>query len=78
MQATGSIDRRVISYRARFTLIEVLIELLVAGWRILSGWVEAIAENRRSAQACRNLHDLSDHYLKDIGIRRSDISRMFR
>jgi len=78
VQGTTSIDQRVIQYRARFAMIEVLVELLAAGSRAVARWLEAIAENQRRAQACHHLHGLSDHYLKDIGIERRHIDRMFR
>lgn len=78
MAASGSIDRRVIQNRARVAQVEALIGFVTAGWRVLSRRLEAIAEDRRRALACRDLHGLSDHYLKDIGIERSQIDRMFR
>lgn len=78
MNATSSIDQRLIQYHARFALVEVLIGILATGSRVLSGWFERAAEAQRAAQARRELRGLDDRYLRDIGLERNDIDRLFR
>ena len=77
MQAASSIDQRLIRYHARFALVEVLIGIIAAGWVAVAGWGAAIAEHQRRAAARRELRRLSDHCLRDIGLDRNQIERLF-
>ena len=78
MQGTSSIDQRILQYHARFALVEALTGIIAAAWRILSNGLETIAQNRRQAQARRELHRLDDHFLQDIGLDRRQIDQLFR
>jgi uncharacterized protein YjiS (DUF1127 family) len=45
---------------------------------VLRRWWLALLRLRAAAQARRELHALSDHLLKDLGLRRAEIDRLFR
>ena len=55
-------------------LVEFVIGALAAAWRGL----KALDQARQMARVRREMHNLSDHYLSDIGLTRSDIERIFR
>ena len=78
MHGTSSIDQRLVRYHARFALVEVLIGFIAAAWRMLSGWLEGIAQIQRQEQARRELRGLDDRFLRDIGLDRNQIDRLFR
>ena len=78
MEASSSIALRRMQNHAGFALIEALIELAAAGWQALARQAEAIAERQRQARARRELSSLSDHFLRDIGLERNQIDRLFR
>ncbi len=78
MNASSSIDQRLTRYHARFALVEALIGIIAAGWQAVAGWGAALAASRRRALSRRELHRLSEHSLRDIGLDRSDIDRLFR
>ncbi len=78
MQAANSIDQRLTRYHARFALIEVLVGIVATGWHAVANWFAALAASRRRALSRRELHRLSDRSLRDIGLERSDIDRLFR
>jgi uncharacterized protein YjiS (DUF1127 family) len=61
-----------------YALAETLVERIAAGWRALARWFDAAEQVRRRAQARRDLHRLSDHSLKDIGLERGQIDSLFR
>ena len=60
-----------------YAMAEFISGLAVAGWLVLARWIEAAAQARRRAQARRELHRLSDHMLRDIGLERGQIDRLF-
>jgi uncharacterized protein YjiS (DUF1127 family) len=60
-----------------YAIAEILAELIAAGWRALLRWSDKAAQASRRARARRELHRLSDHYLRDIGLERGDIDRLF-
>jgi len=62
---------------AGYALIEILIGCAAAGGRVLSRMVAAIAKFRRRELMRRELHGLSNHVLRDIGLDRSRIDRLF-
>ena len=63
--------------RQRYALVEILIELGVAGWQAVSRLAEELERMRRQAQAHRELRSLSDRSLRDIGLDRHQIDRLF-
>ena len=78
MNAGDTTINRRIQYHPGYALIEALVELMVNGWRTLSRLTAAIAESHRRAQARSELRRLSDHVLRDIGLERDQIDRLFR
>lgn len=78
MDGTSSSCQRRLQYHAGYALVEVLIELVLAGWRGLTRSLAAIGESQRRAQARRELQRLSDHALRDIGLERGEIESLFR
>lgn len=77
MEASNSIAGRRMRNHAGYALVEGLAELAAAGGRALARMAAAIAERQRRAQARRELHGLSDHFLRDIGLERQQIDRLF-
>ena len=78
MQATSNMDAQRIQASAGFALIEVLTELAVSACRFLARQAAAIVKARRQAQARAELQNLSDHFLRDIGLERRQIDNLFR
>jgi uncharacterized protein YjiS (DUF1127 family) len=54
-----------------------LADLIAAAWRTLSRWSDGAAQARQRARTRRELHRLSDHSLRDIGLERGQIERLF-
>jgi uncharacterized protein YjiS (DUF1127 family) len=77
MNAGDTTINRRIQYRAGYALVEVLVELMVTGWQALSRWMANAAAARQRRQARLELHQLSDRSLKDIGLERDQIDRLF-
>ncbi len=77
MNAGDTTINRRMQYHAGHVLVEQLIELMVTGWRALSRWMANAAAARRHRQARRELHRLSDRMLRDIGLERDQIDRLF-
>ena len=77
MEGTSSAFVRRIPAHAGYARIQVFAEFIAAGWRILSGWAAAFAAAQRSARSRHELHNLSDRSLKDIGLDRHQIDRLF-
>jgi uncharacterized protein YjiS (DUF1127 family) len=75
--SSSTIGRRALG-NTGYAFTEILAETIAAGWLGLSRAIAAFAESRRRAQARRELHHLSDHTLKDIGLERCDIDGLFR
>jgi len=78
MNAGDTTINRRMQYHAGYALVEVLLESIVAAWRGLSRGFAAVAESQRRAQARYELERLSDRALKDIGLERDQIDRLFR
>ncbi len=78
MDATSTFVERRMRAHAGYALVEGALDLALAGWRALARLAQAIGEAQRRAAARRDLHALSDHFLRDIGRERSQIDRLFR
>lgn len=79
MEDTTTINFRRLQYHhAGYALIETIIDLAVAGSRAIARVVAAIAERQRQARARLELQRLSNHMLRDIGLERDQIDRLFR
>jgi len=74
--ANSSIARRVQALPGP-ALVVVLAGLVATGLRAARRVINALAAAQRRAQARRYLHSLNDHFLKDIGIERDQIDRLF-
>ena len=79
MDASSSTIRRRALGHAGYAFTEVLAETHRGRLaRPVARRSRAFAESQRRAQARRELHHLSDHTLKDIGLERCDIDGLFR
>jgi uncharacterized protein YjiS (DUF1127 family) len=78
MNASDTTITRRFPYHPGYALVEELVEWTVSGWRKLSRGAARYAAARRLRQARRELHRLSDHTLRDIGLNRCDIDGLFR
>ena len=79
MEDTTTLNlRRMQHYLAAYALIETVIGLAVAGAQAISRAFAALAERQRRARARLELQRLSDHMLRDIGLERDQIDRLFR
>ena len=78
MEGNSTIYGRRIQHHAGYALIEFLSGLCSAAWSGITAGLEAFAESQRQARARRELSNLSDHFLKDIGVDRNQIDRLFR
>jgi uncharacterized protein YjiS (DUF1127 family) len=78
MEGSSTIIGRQIQNHAGYALVEVLAALLAAAWNGIAAGIEAFAKSQRQARARSELNNLSDHFLKDIGIDRNEIDRLFR
>jgi uncharacterized protein YjiS (DUF1127 family) len=75
MEAGSTVYQRT---RQRYALlVEILIELGLAGWQAVAHAAGALERMRRQAQARRELRSLSDRSLADIGLDRHQIDRLF-
>ena len=63
---------------AGYALLEVVAGLVMAVFAAAWRGLQALERARRMARVRREMHGLSDHFLSDIGLRRSDIERIFR
>jgi uncharacterized protein YjiS (DUF1127 family) len=77
MEGSSSIQIRMQSH-AGFALVDIVAELVSSAGRSLFKGAQKLIEQHRRAQARRELHQLSDRFLKDIGLERADIDGMFR
>jgi uncharacterized protein YjiS (DUF1127 family) len=78
MEETSGIHFRRMQFHSGYSFFEVLAGLAAAGWRTLSRWGAARLRRRREARLREEFRGMSDHFLKDIGLTRGDIDRMFR
>jgi len=56
---------------------ELLADLIVGAMRLLGRLVDNAVRAHRSARTRRELHNLNDHFLRDIGLDRNQIDRLF-
>jgi uncharacterized protein YjiS (DUF1127 family) len=63
---------------AGYARIEIVIELALAGAAMLGRGVSALIRAQHMARMRREMQGLSDHYLRDIGLSRHEIDRIFR
>jgi uncharacterized protein YjiS (DUF1127 family) len=73
----SSIAARRIQTPAAAALVIVLAELFVAAYRVAARVAAAVAASQRRARARSELLALSDRSLRDIGLSRSDVHRLF-
>jgi uncharacterized protein YjiS (DUF1127 family) len=78
MNAGDTTINRRMQYHAGHVLVEVLTGLFMTGWQALSRRMADYAVARKRAQARLELHGLSDRMLRDIGLERDQIERLFR
>ncbi len=78
MDGSSAIAGRRLRQPAGLAIIEVLIDAAVAGRRALSRGMSGLARVRRNALLRRELHGMSDHMLRDIGVDRAHIDSLFR
>lgn len=57
--------------------VEFLMDLAVAGGRAVAALCQRIVAAQRRSQVRRELYRLSDHSLRDIGLDRAQIDRLF-
>ncbi len=78
MEDTTTINLRRVQYLEAFALIERITAMANAVWTALPRLLAAIAKRQERARARLELHRLSDHTLRDIGLERGQIDRLFR
>lgn len=78
MEGTGTLKLNPARQHAGFSLFEVIGALALAAAQSLFAWAVERMEVARMAAVRRELHRMSDHYLRDIGLTRTDIDRLFR
>jgi uncharacterized protein YjiS (DUF1127 family) len=78
MEGTSSLYAQRVQPIAGYALVEVIAELAVGACRFLARQGAAFMKSRREAQARAELQNLSDHFLRDIGLDRQQIDRLFR
>jgi uncharacterized protein YjiS (DUF1127 family) len=78
MDGSTTLNGRRIQPPFGYALVEGLAGLLAAGWRGAARLIGAFAESQRRARARDELTRLSDRMLRDIGLERSQIDRLFR
>jgi uncharacterized protein YjiS (DUF1127 family) len=77
MEASSSLAARRFQSSNGYALVTVLIELAAAGYRALARGLTSLVAAQRQAQARSELLALSDRSLRDIGLSRAEIERMF-
>jgi len=78
MDASTTINGRRLQPPAGYVIIESLAGFCAAVWRGASKLITAFAAYQQRARARDELRRLSDRSLKDIGLERSEIERLFR
>jgi len=63
---------------AGFALIEILVELCISATVAVRRGLAAYVHAAQMARVRREMEGLSDHYLRDIGLSRNEIDRIFR
>ena len=77
MESTNTFRGRRPQDYPGYALAEILAELIANGWMTLEKWLANAAQARLRARARRELRQLSDRSLRDIGIERGQIERLF-
>jgi uncharacterized protein YjiS (DUF1127 family) len=77
MEGSSTLVRRMPTH-AGYAIIDAVFELVAAARRPVAAALARAAEAKRQAIARRELRQLSDHALRDIGLDRADIEGMFR
>lgn len=77
MEDTTTINLRRVQYLEALALIERIAAAGTAAWRAIPRLLAAIAKRQERARARIELHRLSDHMLRDIGLERGQIDRLF-
>ncbi len=72
-----TVNQRGLRPPAGYALIEFFAELAQAFRKALSRSMQALAAARRRRQARHELRRLSDRSLKDIGLERDQVDRLF-
>ena len=78
MEDTTTINLRRVQYLEAFVLAEKIAAMAVAACGAISRMFAAISRRQERARARLELHRLSDHMLRDIGLERGQIDRLFR
>ena len=78
MQAGNLMVARRVQASAVYALLIVLFGLFATAYRAGAGALARFAAAQQQARLRRELHGLSDHNLRDIGLRRDQIDGMFR
>ena len=78
MEAVSSNAARRVQSPASHALVVVLVELVATACKSIASGLASLSAARRHAQLRRELQGMSDHFLKDVGLRRDQIDRMFR
>lgn len=78
MQGTGSLHPARLPSGKGYALLEIAIGLAVSAARWVDEVVAGAMEAHRLARARRDLRALSDHHLRDIGLTREEVERLFR
>ena len=81
MEGSSSIQMRIHSPKLSmrgYALVDIVLELAVSAGRAAARLAAQAIAHQRQVRARNELQNLSDHFLRDIGIDRSDIDRMFR
>ena len=78
MEGSSTICGRPIHHHAGYALIEFIGGLCAAPVSGIAAGMRAFAKSQQQARARRELSSLSDHFLRDIGVDRHDIDRLFR
>ena len=61
-----------------YALVEALVGLALTGIAAIGRAATKVMRAQQMAKVRREMHGLSDHYLRDIGLSRNDIDGIFR
>lgn len=78
MEGTETLKLNPARQHAGLSLFAVIGSFVLATAQNLFAWVVERNEAARMGAIRRELHGMSDHYLRDIGLTRTDIDAMFR
>lgn len=63
---------------AGYAVIEALAALVADAAQEVWRWISKVIRARRMAAIRREMLGMSDHFLRDIGLNRSQVDRLFR